>query len=208
MPKFDFISFILIILLPLFLLSVSVYAVVFDESHYAALFEKFGVYDTVQNADLLNEEVLGYLNKKGKMLSEPFNEREISHMEDVKGVFWALKRMLIVFPILFIAALVKWKARRIEMLGKVVWGGSIASLGLFLAIIPFSVFAFPSSFDVFHRLFFDAGTYLFNPSTDILVQLYPEALFFSLAWRVALLTVLLSGFALFYGVLIKKDLKH
>jgi len=34
-------------------------------------------------------------------------------------------------------------------------------------------FAFDAAFEVFHRLFFAGGTYLFDPATDRLVQLFP-----------------------------------
>jgi integral membrane protein (TIGR01906 family) len=36
-------------------------------------------------------------------------------------------------------------------------------------------FAFDAAFEVFHRLFFPAGSYTFDPRTDKLVQLFPEA---------------------------------
>jgi integral membrane protein (TIGR01906 family) len=38
----------------------------------------------------------------------------------------------------------------------------------------FAVFAFDAAFEVFHRLFFSAGSYTFDPRTDRLVQLFPE----------------------------------
>jgi integral membrane protein (TIGR01906 family) len=39
----------------------------------------------------------------------------------------------------------------------------------------FAVFAFDAAFEVFHRLFFGAGTYTFDPATSKLVQLFPDA---------------------------------
>jgi integral membrane protein (TIGR01906 family) len=38
-----------------------------------------------------------------------------------------------------------------------------------------ALFAFDAAFEVFHRLFFAGGTYLFDPRTDRLVQLFPFA---------------------------------
>ena len=37
----------------------------------------------------------------------------------------------------------------------------------------FVVLAFEAVFEVFHRLFFSAGSYTFDPRTDRLVQLFP-----------------------------------
>jgi integral membrane protein (TIGR01906 family) len=38
----------------------------------------------------------------------------------------------------------------------------------------FAVVAFDAAFEVFHRLFFSAGSYSFDPAHDRLVQLFPE----------------------------------
>lgn len=46
-------------------------------------------------------------------------------------------------------------------------GGALAAAAAF-------AFAFDATFSFFHGLFFDAGTWTFNPATDHLVQLYPE----------------------------------
>jgi integral membrane protein (TIGR01906 family) len=39
----------------------------------------------------------------------------------------------------------------------------------------FALVAFDTAFEVFHRLFFSAGTYTFDPATSKLVQLFPDA---------------------------------
>ena len=37
-----------------------------------------------------------------------------------------------------------------------------------------SIVAFDALFEVFHRIFFAGGTYLFDPRTERLVQLFPD----------------------------------
>jgi integral membrane protein (TIGR01906 family) len=54
------------------------------------------------------------------------------------------------------------------------------------------VFFFDTAFEVFHRLFFPAGTYLFDPRTDRLVQLFPEQFWVETTVGVGVLVVLLS----------------
>jgi integral membrane protein (TIGR01906 family) len=208
MPKLDFISYTLIILSPLFLLSMSVFSIVFDQSHYSPLFEKFGVYGTVRNADELNIHVLDYLAGNEGTLPEAFNEREKGHMEDVKDVFGFLKRVLVAFPLLVVAAAFKWGKTKKIMVAKSIMAGSLISLILFALLLPFIAFAFSSSFNAFHGIFFEEGSYLFDPATDVLVQLYPEELFFAFAQKIALFAVLLSAYCCFASFLMKKDLKH
>ena len=48
--------------------------------------------------------------------------------------------------------------------------------GLIVAVVVAGVvvtFAFDAVFELFHRLFFPSGSYLFDPRTDHLVQLFP-----------------------------------
>jgi integral membrane protein (TIGR01906 family) len=107
------------------------------------------------------------------VLSEP----ERAHMRDVRGVFtgfWLLVAAAGVVLLLAFrrshdteARFARWRA---------VAGGA---RGLAIAIVlvgAFVVFAFEAAFEVFHRLFFNAGSYTFDPSTDRLVQLFPEQL--------------------------------
>jgi integral membrane protein (TIGR01906 family) len=60
--------------------------------------------------------------------------------------------------------------------------------------------AFDAAFEVFHRLFFAGGTYLFDPRTDRLVQLFPETFWSETATAVgAVILVLALGTAWFAG---------
>ena len=63
---------------------------------------------------------------------------------------------------------------------------SVAALGLFFT------FAFDTAFELFHRVFFPAGTYLFDPSTDRLVQLFPEQFWVETTIGVGIVAVVLS----------------
>ncbi len=195
-------------LFPFFLLSVSVLAVAFDSSQYDAVFAKLGVNEQVQDAESLNEGVLKYLSGKENALPAAFNTREQQHMFDVKRIFEVMQRMIVAFPLVFVAAMIKWGSRKKAMLAEAARIGSLIALVLFLCLTPLMAFAFPSLFAAFHGIFFEEGSYLFDPSTELLVQLYPEGLFFALAWRIALLAVLLASLSLFFGVLMKKNLKQ
>jgi integral membrane protein (TIGR01906 family) len=56
---------------------------------------------------------------------------------------------------------------------RAVGGGARATVVGVLVVGAFAVLAFPVFFETFHRLFFSEGTYLFDPATERLVQLFP-----------------------------------
>ena len=102
------------------------------------------------------------------------NEREQAHMRDVRGVFAGF------------AVLGDRRGRRPRRglcrgtpsrpPGALVAGGAGRGAGTIVGVVVGGVivfFAFDAAFEVFHRLFFAGGTYLFDPATDRLVQLFP-----------------------------------
>ena len=98
------------------------------------------------------------------------HDRERAHMADVRTVF----RGLWVLTVTAIAVLVvagiradpgrRWRAVRRGALGLAVGVGVAGVVG---------VVAFDQLFEVFHEVFFPAGSFLFDPATDRLVQLFP-----------------------------------
>jgi integral membrane protein (TIGR01906 family) len=64
--------------------------------------------------------------------------------------------------------------------------------GLAIALVvagAVAVLAFDAAFEVFHRLFFGAGTYTFDPRTDHLVQLFPEQFWSDTALAVGVVAI-------------------
>lgn len=106
-----------------------------------------------------------------------FNERELSHMKDVRIVFKNARAVLsvMVLYVLFVILLV---CRNIDavpgLCNALLWGGglSLGMLGLILALI---LLGFDSFFTTFHSIFFSSGTWLFWES-DSLIRLFPEKL--------------------------------
>lgn len=101
-------------------------------------------------------------------------EPERTHMRDVRGVFtgfWLLVAAAAVGLLLAFrrsreseARFGRWRA---------VAGGA-RGLAIGIVIVgAFVVLAFDAAFEVFHRLFFSAGSYTFDPRTDRVVQLFP-----------------------------------
>lgn len=107
-----------------------------------------------------------------------FNQREISHMEDVKGLFLGgmmLRR--ICFALAAVMILAVWRMgglRRLPQgflagIGIVFVGGALAA-GLVSA-------DFNRYFTLFHHIFFDNDLWLLNPDTDRLINIVPLGFF-------------------------------
>jgi integral membrane protein (TIGR01906 family) len=98
------------------------------------------------------------------------NERERQHMADVRSVFRGLWALAVVSVVVLLAASRRPDRRRTW---RAVRAGAIGlSVGVVIAgVVGF--FAFDRLFELFHSIFFPAGSYLFDPTTDRLVQLFP-----------------------------------
>jgi integral membrane protein (TIGR01906 family) len=98
------------------------------------------------------------------------NEREQAHMADVRTVFRGLWVLAILGAIVLAAASRRrdrraaWRAVRAGALGLTV---GVVILGA-VALV-----AFDQLFETFHEVFFPPGSFLFDPRTDRLVQLFP-----------------------------------
>jgi integral membrane protein (TIGR01906 family) len=102
------------------------------------------------------------------------NERERSHMRDVRTIFLGLWGLTI--AALVVLAATAFRAGN----GRARWYRSVsrgaAGLGIGVVVVGFiAAVAFEPLFAVFHRLFFAGGTYTFDPLTERLVQLFPFA---------------------------------
>jgi integral membrane protein (TIGR01906 family) len=117
-----------------------------------------------------------------------YNTREIKHLVDVQNVargaltFHAISGLLL---LLALAVLARSPSTRIHA-ARALLTGAAATLVVIAAIGIFSVVAFDQFFVLFHHVFFEGDSWLFN-YTDSLIQFYPEPF-----WEAAS-----YGFALF-----------
>lgn len=119
------------------------------------------------------------------------NPREREHMRDVRTV---MLTFIVASSLAGIALLV---TRRLTGGSRGFWRG-VAVGSAFLACVVaalggFVIVAFNLAFETFHRLFFASGTYLFDPASERLVQLFPEQFWYDSAVAAGVLLVLLSA---------------
>ena len=135
-----------------------------------------------------------------------FNEREVSHMADVKAVIEiAFSAWIAALAVLAAASVFFWRAGNVRELRQGLRHGGWLTIGLagFIGIIvALGVVADPDIFweffTVFHGLFFEGDSWLFAYS-DTLIRLFPIR-FWQDTFLAAALIILAGGFALALGV--------
>ena len=150
---------------------------VFNQGFYQKEFSKLEVYETVPDADNLGKKVADYL--KGGAQLEEFNEREQSHMKDVKDIvdsFMVFFYVSIIFLIGSLFLINKKDVRKLLILSGTV--GVLAFVVILLLSLNFGVF-----FDYFHKLFFEAGTWYFY-NDDLIINLFPPNFFFDMFFSI------------------------
>ena len=99
------------------------------------------------------------------------DERERSHMADVRTVILDLGLVALIAGALLVGVGVAARGRR-WFWRAVALGGRVLAIGVVVVGVAFGLF-FDQAFQTFHEIFFAAGTYMFDP-TEKLVQLFPD----------------------------------
>jgi integral membrane protein (TIGR01906 family) len=99
------------------------------------------------------------------------DERERSHMADVRTVILDLGLAALIAAVLLVGVCVAARGRR-WFWRSVALGGRILAVGVVVVGVAFGLF-FDQAFETFHEIFFPPGTYMFDP-TEKLVQLFPD----------------------------------
>lgn len=125
---------------------------------------------------LFNNQGIEFLGEQKQTDGTPvYNERELSHMSDVKRVTQMLTRVGMVLVAIYVVAiglLVASSGTRPVLARSLIWGG-IITIALILLGMFLTLTAFDWLFTEFHRLFFTGSSWLF-PTSDTLIRLFPE----------------------------------
>nr|WP_142410717.1 TIGR01906 family membrane protein [Clostridium sp. Marseille-P7770] len=158
--------------------------------------------------DLLDvtDEMMAFLRGKRENLHvyttmggeyrEFFNDREIAHMEDVRGLFigglW-LRRIGILITLCFASLAYFWGHKSAErtaalkrLIPKSLCIGTGAVFAVSLVLIGIISTDFTKYFIVFHKIFFNNDLWVLDPRTDMLINIVPEGFFFDTAARIAM----------------------
>lgn len=165
-----------------------------DADRYTALHDEFNVYPYVgidrEEQVLINGDLAGYLSGKtdslarevtllGEKVSCPFNERELSHMEDVRRLFdlgFAARRWALFASVVLFASALLLRKRGAWKRGLLLAAALTLAAGLTVFLLLRTV-DFSNLFYRFHELVFTNDLWLLDPATDAMIRMLPEAFF-------------------------------
>ena len=190
--------------LMIILLITSIEAVTYwPPGYYEKEYAKYGVLNDVHMKmdDLLDvtDEMMAYLRGSREDLHVPtivdgqprefFNDREIAHMEDVRGLFLgglALRRISLGLIVACVILLLLLKADIRRVRPKMICIGSALFFAVLAVLAGIISTDFNQYFIMFHHIFFNNDLWMLNPDTDLLINIVPEPFFMDTAARIAM----------------------
>jgi integral membrane protein (TIGR01906 family) len=173
-PFFIIMSAVRILLIPYWFPDLEYHAAGFPADTYGFNVADRMKWSRVSFDYLLNDQPIAWLaNFKLDANLPLYNERELSHMVDVKVLIQAMiTAWWLLLGFLLVAGVLSWRGQEIAGFARAVSRGGWLTAILIVAILVFVVLSFDSLFTDFHRLFFSGDTWLFYYS-DTLIRLFP-----------------------------------
>ena len=193
--------------LALLILLMNFIVVVFDKPYYVEQFVKNDVYSKVPEAEQVLDNVFAFFDGE-ELSSEFFEEKEISHMKDVKRLIdtgsYLLYFLVGLFIVLMIVLIKIVKRRKVAKY----LGFSLAADGSIVIVVSLILFLlnFSNLFTNFHMVFFPQGNWMF-PSESMLIRLFPKAFFYDISSRIvrnSVVTAVIMGVVGMFFVIPKR----
>ena len=198
----------LVVAVPLFLIASNVRWVINSERLYSYGFD---TYDIVERTGIERDELLSaarqireYFNDDSELIAidvvhrgvrvpNLYNEREVLHMRDVKGLVRGVYRVqlyagayLLAFAIVGLAfGGRRFLIRLVRSLGL----GGLATLALVALTAVGVLVGFEGLFLLFHYVSFSNDLWILDPSRDYLIMMFPEPFFFDATMAIVGLTI-------------------
>ena len=190
-----------ILCLPVLLLTASVSAAANCPLLYKYGFESNNVAEVTGLAPAELDKVIvgliGYFNsgdeyidltveKDGKLFTL-FNNREVTHLKDVKGLFRLVYKILLgtgLYALVFVSACLFWWRDKRRLGQGLFFGGSL-TLALMAILAIILAIDFDWFFLKFHLLSFANDFWMLDPAKDYLIMLFPQGFWFDAALSVA-----------------------
>ena len=194
-----------IALVPLFLIAFNARWVINFPPLYSYGFDRYGIvdYTGIERDDLIaaGKRIRDYFNDGSELLTIPttvrgvrvrnlYNEREILHMRDVKGLVRGVYRVSEISGLLMALIIAVGFAERGRRFAPILarllaWGGG-ATLALAGIVGIAAVFGFERLFLAFHLISFSNDLWQLDPRRDYLIAMFPEGFFFDATMLIAI----------------------
>jgi len=140
---------------------------------------------------------------KGLEKFDLFNERELTHLEDVRKLiqldYWVQRGAFLLIVICALALFLGFRVRWWALVKGLSWG-SLITVGLMVSLALWAFFGFKQFFTLFHVVSFPNEYWMLDPAKDYLIRLFPEGFFYDAALfgfgAVILEALLIGGIAL------------
>ena len=198
--------------LPILLLTASIGWAVNSLWLYEYGFQEYNVIQTTGLAEVELEKaatgLISYFNSDEEHISltvvkngEPFvlfNQQEVAHLRDVKGLIWLDYWVLLgtLIYTLAYAGISRFWRKEWRRLARGIAGGSGITLVLGLALGLGTMLGFDQLFLKFHLISFTNELWQLDPAKDYLIMLFPQGFFYDAALFCALAT---AGLAIILG---------
>lgn len=111
-----------------------------------------------------------------------FNEREIEHLDEIKGLIRLCYNVQVgaagYIGAFVVVGFILLKRRFWYALARGLFGGGVLTIAVFVAVGVAALASFDWLFLGFHHLFFRSDTWILNPATDYLIMIFPEGFFY------------------------------
>ncbi len=192
---------------PVFLVTSNVRWVINAPFLYSYGFDKYDIPERtgIERGELLSaaRQVRDYFNNdeeyldvrvyQGGILRSLYNEREVLHMKDVKGLVRGVYRAQEVtgayLAAFIVVGLIVWGRQSLPRLARYAGLGGALTLALVLLVSLASLVGFDQLFLAFHLLSFSNDLWQLDPSRDYLIAMFPEGFFFDATMLIAGSTV-------------------
>ncbi|MFC1932508.1 TIGR01906 family membrane protein [Chloroflexota bacterium] len=207
-------NWLFVLCLPILLLTASIGCAINSTWFYKYGFDKYNVSSSTGLADSELDKaatgLISYFNSNEEYISltvvkdgepfELFNQREVAHLRDVKGLIWLDYWVLLgtlIYALGYAGTSLFWHKRAYwqQLASRVVVGSSI-TLALMLALGLGMLLNFDQLFFQFHLLSFANDFWQLDPAKDYLIMLFPQGFWYDATLFCALATV---GMAVILG---------
>ena len=136
-----------------------------------------------------DEETIRILVQQDSRRVPLFNEREISHLTDVKNLLRTVFRVQeasLAFALVFVVAVFIWAAdASLRVLARIILQASLLTLGLLALFAVLALVGFDEIFLRFHLVAFTNDLWKLDPDTDHLIQMFPHDFWFDVTMLIA-----------------------
>lgn len=207
-------KWIFILCLPVLLLSASLGWALNSLWLYEYGFEKYNVSHTTglteAELDKAAEGLISYFNSDEEYINLTvvkdgesfvlFNQKEVAHLKDVKGLFcldYYLFLATLIYALGYAGINLFWRRKRYwHRLAKGVVGGSALTIILMLALGLGAILDFDRLFIQFHLISFTNELWQLDPTSDYLIMLFPGGFWYD---ATAFCVVAAAGLAIILG---------